>query len=106
MYGHYEFLVMSICLTNAPIRFMGILNIFCKPYLYMFVIIFIEDILIFSRNEEDHASHLRIVLWNLKEEELYAKFIKCEFFLKSVAILGHIVSGDGIKVDTQNIEPF
>ena len=82
------------------------MNRIFKPYLDIFVIVFINDILVYSRNEEDHASHLRIVLWNLKEEELYAKFIKCEFFLKFVAILGHIVSGDGIKVDTQNIEPF
>ncbi|KAH0760944.1 hypothetical protein KY290_017017 [Solanum tuberosum] len=70
----------------------------------MFVIVFIDDILIYLRNEEDHASHLRIVLQTLEDKELYAKFSKCEFWLKSVAFLGHIVSGEGIKVDTQKIE--
>ena len=70
----------------------------------MFVIVFIDDILIYSRNEEDHASHLRTILQTLKYKELYAKFSKCEFWLKSVAFLGHIVSGDGIKVDTRKIE--
>ena len=67
----------------------------------MFVIVFIDDILIYSRNGEDHASYLKIVLQTLKDKELYAKFSKCEFWLKSVAFLGHIVSGDGIKVDTR-----
>ncbi|KAH0729411.1 hypothetical protein KY289_000599 [Solanum tuberosum] len=103
-YGHYEFLVMSFGLTNAPIAFMDLMNRVFKPYLYMFVIVFIDDILIYSRNEEDHASHLRIVLQTLKDKDLYAKFSKCEFWLKSVAFLGHIVSGDGIKVDTRKIE--
>ncbi|KAH0776452.1 hypothetical protein KY290_007863 [Solanum tuberosum] len=103
-YGHYEFLVMSFGLTNAPAAFMDLMNIVCKPYLDMFVIVFIDDILIYSRNEEDHASHLRVVLQTLKDKELYAKFSKCEFWLESVAFLGHIVSGDGIKVDTQKIE--
>ena len=71
-----------------------------KPYLNLFVIIFIDDLLIYLRNEDDHASHLRIVLHNLKDRELYAKFSKCEFWLKSVAFLGYIVSTDGIMVDT------
>ena len=75
-----------------------------KPYLDLFVIVFIDDILIYSRNEEDHAGHLRIVLQTLRDKELYAKFSKCEFWLKSVAFLGHIVSGEGIRVDTQKIE--
>ena len=70
----------------------------------MFVIVLIDDILIYSRNEKDHASHLRIVHKTLKDRELYAKFSKCEFWLDSVAFLGHIVSGDGIKVDTRKIE--
>ena len=75
-----------------------------KTYLDMFVIVFIDDILIYSRIEEDHASRLRIVFQTLKENELYAKFSKCEFCLKYVEFLGHIVSGDGIRVDTQMIE--
>ncbi|KAH0778029.1 hypothetical protein KY290_009440 [Solanum tuberosum] len=83
---------------------MDLMNRVFKPYLDMFVIVFIDDILVYSRNEEDHASHLRTVLQTLKDKELYAKFSKCEFWLKSVAFLGHIVSGDGIKVDTRKIE--
>ncbi|KAH0688918.1 hypothetical protein KY289_016276 [Solanum tuberosum] len=103
-YGHYEFLVMSFRLTNAPAAFMDLMSRVFKPYLYMLVIVFIDDILIYSRNEEDHASHLRIVLQTLKDRELYAKFSNCEFWLESVAFLGHIVSGEGIKVDTLKIE--
>ncbi|KAH0678966.1 hypothetical protein KY284_020051 [Solanum tuberosum] len=103
-YGHSEFLFMLFALTNAPAAFMDLMNRVFKPYLDMFVIVFIDDILIYSRNEEDHASHLRIVLQTLKDKELYAMFSKCEFWLESVAFLGHIVSGDGIRVDTQKIE--
>ncbi len=99
-YGHYEFLVMSFGLTNAPAAFMDLMNRVFKPYLDMFVIVFIDDILIYSRNEEDHASHLRIVLQTLKDKELYAKFSKCEFWLSSVAFLGHIISDSDIMVDT------
>ncbi|KAH0679031.1 hypothetical protein KY284_020116 [Solanum tuberosum] len=103
-YGHYEFLIISFGLTNAPAAFMDLMNRVFKPYLDMFVIVFIDDILIYSRNKENHASHLRIVLETLKDKELYAKFSKCEFWLESVAFLSHIVSGDGIKVDTRKIE--
>ncbi|KAH0665088.1 hypothetical protein KY285_026294 [Solanum tuberosum] len=103
-YGHFEFLVMFFGLTNAPAIFMNLMNRVFKPYLDMFFIVFINDILIYSRNEEDHASHLKIVLQTLKDRELYAKFYKCKFWLESVAFLGHIVSGERIKVDTQKIE--
>ncbi|KAH0633358.1 hypothetical protein KY284_036144 [Solanum tuberosum] len=103
-YGHYEFLVMSFGLINAPATFMDLMNRVFKSYLYMFVIVFIDDIIIYSMNEEDHASHLKIVLQTLKDKELYAKFSKCEFWLESVALLGHIVSGDGIRVEIQKIE--
>ncbi|KAH0712645.1 hypothetical protein KY289_008604 [Solanum tuberosum] len=103
-YGHYEFLVMSFGLTNAPAASMDLMNRVFKTYLDMFVIVFIGGILIYSRNEEDHVSHLRIVLQTLKDRELYEKFSKCEFLLESVAFLSHIVSGEGIKVDTQKIE--
>ncbi|KAH0689359.1 hypothetical protein KY289_016717 [Solanum tuberosum] len=96
-YGHYEFLVMSFGLTNAPATFMDLMNRVFKPYLDMFVIVFIDDILIYSRNEEDHASHLRIVLQTLKDRELYVKFSKCEFWLEFVAFLGHIIFGDGLE---------
>ncbi|KAH0729889.1 hypothetical protein KY289_001077 [Solanum tuberosum] len=103
-YGHYEFLVMSFGLTNAPATFMDLMNRVFIPYLDMFVIVFIDDILIYSMNKEDHATHLKIVLPTLKDNELYAKFSKCKFWLESMAFLGHIVFGDGIRVDTQKIE--
>ncbi|KAH0781790.1 hypothetical protein KY290_001388 [Solanum tuberosum] len=103
-YGHYEFLVMSFGLTNALAAFMHLMNRVYKPYLDVFVIVFIDDILIYSRNEEEHASHLRIVLQTLKDRELYVKFSKCEFWLESVAFLDNIMSGEGIKVDTQKIK--
>ncbi|KAH0712366.1 hypothetical protein KY289_008325 [Solanum tuberosum] len=103
-YGHYEFLVMSFGLTNVFAAFMDLMNRVLKHYLDMFVIVFINDILIYSRNEEDHASHLRTFLQTLKDRKLYPKFSKCEFGLESVAFLGHIVSDDGIRVDTEKIE--
>ncbi|KAH0698841.1 hypothetical protein KY284_013056 [Solanum tuberosum] len=103
-YGHYEFVVMSFGLTNAPATFMDLMNRVFKQYLDLFVIVFIDDILIYSRNEEEHASHLRVVLQTLKDRQLFAKFNKCEFWLQSVAFLGHIVSSEGIRVDSQKIE--
>ena len=103
-YGHYEFLVMSFRLTNAPATFMSLVNRIFKPYLDSHVIVFIDDILVYSRSEEDHANHLRKALQTLRDCKLYAKFSKCEFWLKSVAFLGHIVSNEGIQVDTQKIE--
>ena len=95
-YGHYEFVVMSFGLINAPAVFMDLMNRLIKHYLDMFVIVFIDDILIHSRNEKDHASHLRIVLKTLKDHQLFAKFSKCEFWLQSVAFLCHIVSSEEI----------
>ncbi|KAJ9558426.1 hypothetical protein OSB04_013040 [Centaurea solstitialis] len=103
-YGHYEFLVMSFGLTNAPAAFMDLMNRVCKPYLDEFVIVFIDDILIYSKTAEEHGEHLRKVLEMLKRERLYAKFSKCEFWLKEVQFLGHIVTQEGIKVDPAKIE--
>ncbi|KAH0722564.1 hypothetical protein KY290_005215 [Solanum tuberosum] len=103
-YGHYEFLLMSFGLINTSVAFMDLMNRVFKPYFDMFVIMFINDILIYLRNEKNHASHLRIVLQTLKDRELYANFSKCEFCLESVVFLGYIISGDGIRVDTQKIE--
>ena len=94
-YGHYEFLVMSFGLTNAPIDFMDLMNLVLRPFLDRFVIAFIDDILVYSRSEE-HAMHLRFVLQTLREYQLYAKFSKCEFWLDQVAFLGHVVSNDSI----------
>ncbi|XP_070025155.1 uncharacterized protein [Nicotiana sylvestris] len=96
-YGHFEFLVMSFSLTNAPVAFMDLKNRVFKPYLDLFVIVFIDDILIYSCSEIDHAKHFRIVLQTLQDHKLYAKFSKCEFWLKSVAFLGHVISGEGVK---------
>ncbi|KAJ9544341.1 hypothetical protein OSB04_024048 [Centaurea solstitialis] len=103
-YGHYEFLVMSFGLTNAPAVFMDLMNRVCKPYLDVFAIVFIDDILIYSKTAKEHGEHLRKVLEMLKWERLYAKFSKCEFWLKEVQFLGHIVTQEGIKVDPAKIE--
>ncbi|GKA11429.1 putative reverse transcriptase domain-containing protein [Tanacetum coccineum] len=103
-YGHYEFQVMPFSLTNAPAVFMDLMNRVCKPYLDKFVIVFIDDILIYSRNKEEHANHLRIILELLKKEELYAKFSKCDFWISIVQFLGHAIDSEGIHVDPAMIE--
>ncbi|KAI3687110.1 hypothetical protein L1987_80801 [Smallanthus sonchifolius] len=103
-YGHYEFMVMPFGLINAPAVFMDLMNRVCKPYLDKFVIIFIDDILIYSKTKADHEQHLRLVLDLLKKEQIYAKFSKCEFWLKEVQFLGHIVNDKGIHVDPAKIE--
>ena len=103
-YGHYEFLVISFGLTNAPAAFMSLMNGIFKPYLDLFVIVFIDDILVYSKSRKEHEDHLRIVLEILREKKLYAKFSKCEFWLDSVSFLGHVVSKDGVMVDPSKIE--
>ncbi|GJY80335.1 putative reverse transcriptase domain-containing protein [Tanacetum coccineum] len=80
-YGHYKFQVMLFGLTNAPTVFMDLMNQVCKPYIDKFVIVFIDDILIYSKSKEEHAEHLKLILELLKKEELYAKFLKCDFWL-------------------------
>ncbi|KAH0695863.1 hypothetical protein KY289_013345 [Solanum tuberosum] len=103
-YGHFQFLVMSFGLTNAPAAFMDLMNRVFRQYLDSFVIVFIDDILIYSKNENDHIEHLRMVLQVLKDQRLYAKFSKCEFWLRSVAFLDHIVSSEGIEVNPKKTE--
>ncbi|GJW05256.1 putative reverse transcriptase domain-containing protein [Tanacetum coccineum] len=99
-YGHYEFQVMPFGLTNAPAVFMDLMNRMCKPYLDKFVIVFIDDILIYSCNEKEHKEHLKTILELLKrKEELYAKFYKCEFWINTVKFLGYVIDSSGIHVD-------
>ncbi|GKA14451.1 reverse transcriptase domain-containing protein, partial [Tanacetum coccineum] len=103
-YGLFEFTVMPFVLTSAPTIFMDLMNRVCRPYLDKFVIVFIEDILIYSKTQEEHVEHLRLVLELLKKEKLYAKFSKCEFWLREAQFLGHVINGNGIHVDPSKIE--
>src|SRR3954462_1919070 len=103
-YGHYEYTVMPFGVTNAPGVFMEYMNRIFHPYLDQFVVVFIDDILIYSKSEEEHAEHLRVVLELLKEKKLYAKLSKCEFWLNEVSFLGHVISKDGIAVDPTKVE--
>ncbi|KAI3770327.1 hypothetical protein L6452_01455 [Arctium lappa] len=103
-YGHYEFLVMPFGLTNAPTVFMDLMNRVCRPFLDKSVIVFIDDILVYSKSELEHEQHLREVLDVLIKERLYAKFSKCDFWLEEVQFLGHVVTRDGVKVDPSKIE--
>ncbi|KAA0057117.1 ty3-gypsy retrotransposon protein [Cucumis melo var. makuwa] len=103
-YGHYEFIVMSFGLTNASAVFMDLMNRVFKDFLDMFVIVFIDDILIYSKTEAEHEKHLHQVLETLRANKLYAKFSKCEFWLKKVSFLGHVVSSEGVSVDPAKIE--
>ncbi|GKC64351.1 putative reverse transcriptase domain-containing protein [Tanacetum coccineum] len=103
-YGHYEFQVMPFGLTNAPTVFMDLMNRVCKPFLDKFVIVFIYDILIYSRNKVEHEGHLKQIMELLKKEELYAKFLKCNFWLSKVQFLSYVIDREGIHVDPDKIE--
>ena len=95
---------MSFGLTNAPAAFMDLMNRVFQPYLDRFVIVFIDDILVYSGSSEEHSEHLRIVLQTLRERQLYAKLSKCQFWLHRVAFLGHVISVEGVSVDPHKIE--
>jgi hypothetical protein len=104
IYGLYEFLVMSFGLTNASAYFMYLMNSVFMNELDKFIVVFIDDILIYSKNETEHVKHLHIVLQCLRDHKLYAKFSKCEFWLDSVKFLGHTISKDGISVDPSKVQ--
>ena len=103
-YGHYEFLVMPFGLTNAPTAFMDLMNRVFQPYVDRFVMVLIDDILVYSMNREDHDTHLRVVLETLRKEQLYAKLSKWEFWLREVSFLEYFVLEEGIQVDPKKIE--
>ena len=103
-YGHYEFLVMPFGLTNAPVALMDLMNRVFRPYVDQFVVVFNDDILVYSKNVHEHEQHLKLVLQTLREKKLYANLSKCEFWSKEVSFLGYIVSSEGIKVDLPKIE--
>ncbi|KAA0061810.1 pol protein [Cucumis melo var. makuwa] len=103
-YGHYEFIMMSFDLTNAPAVFMDLMNKVFKDFLDRFVIVFIDDILVYSKIEVEYEDHLHQVLGTLRANKLYAKFFKCEFWLKKVSFLGHVVSSKGVSIDPSKIK--
>jgi hypothetical protein len=102
-FGHYEFVVVPFKLTNAPAVFMSLMNGVFRKYLDRFVQVFLDDILIYSKNEREHEEHLRVVLCYLRENKLYGKLTKCSFFQKEIHYLGHITSGEGIFVDPEKV---
>jgi hypothetical protein len=102
-YGHYEFTMVPFGLLNASIVFICLMNGVFREYLEKFVIVFLDDILVYSKSEEEHENHLEMVLQVLREHQLYAKFNKCSFYQKQIHYLGHIISKDGIVVDPEKI---
>jgi len=104
LYRHYEYVVMPFGMTNAPTVFMDYMNIIFRPLLDKFVMVFIDDTLIYFRTQEEHAEHLRLVLRVLREKQLYAKLSKCEFWMDEVQFLGHVISAQGITVEPAKVD--
>jgi len=102
-YGHFEYVVMSFGLTNAPAIFMEAMNRMLHPYLDVFVVVFIDDILVYSKTKEEHEVHLSLVLDKLREYKYYAKLKKCDFWLSEVSFLGHVINHDGLTADPKNV---
>ena len=103
-YGHFEFTVMPFGLTNAPATFMDLMHRVFQPYLDQFVVVFVDDIFIYSQSKWEHEYHLRIVLQLLRDHQLYVKFSKCEFWLTEVRFLGHVESASSVSVDPEKVE--
>ena len=103
-YGHYEFVVVPFGLMNAPATFMCLMNSVFSMYLDKFVLVFLDDIVVYYKNEKEHEEHLRLTLQFIKEHQLYAKLSKCDFFRDRIQYLGHIISEEGISVDPEKIE--
>ena len=103
-YGHFKFTVMPFGLTNAPTAFMDLMHRVFQPYLDQFVVVFMDEILIYSQSEWEHEYHLRIILQLLRDHQLYAKFTECEFWLTEVRFLGHVVSASGVSMDPEKVE--
>jgi hypothetical protein len=102
-YGYYEFVVVPFGLTNSPATFMCLMNNVLSKFLDKFVLVFIDDILVYSKNREEHEEHLRLVLQVIREHQFYAKFNKCYFFQKQIHYLGHVLSEEGVAVDPEKI---
>jgi hypothetical protein len=102
-YGLYQFTVMSSGLTNAPAYFLNLMNNVFMEYIDRFIVVFIDDILVYSKNDSDHEEYLRMVLQKLRDNQLYAKFSKCDFWIDEVPFLGHIISNGGISVDPAKV---
>ena len=103
-YGHYEFLVMPFGVTNAPVEFMDLMNRVFKPFLDDFVVVFIDDILIYSKCKDEREQHLRMTFQTLREKQLNGKLQKCEFWLDEITFLGHVINKNGISIDPKKIK--
>ena len=103
-YGNFKFIVMPFELTNATAAFMDLMHRVFQPYLDQFVVVFVDDILIYSQSKEEHEDHQRVILQILRDLQLYAKFSKCEFWITKVRFLGHVVSASGVSAALRRLK--